>query len=84
MSVKSLNHAVLFVSDVDASAHFYCATLGFDRLPISVADVAFLRGSNSGNDHDLGLFRASGPAARRGFISLGVGGRNTGRTAYYS
>jgi catechol 2,3-dioxygenase-like lactoylglutathione lyase family enzyme len=70
VSVRSLNHAVLFVSDVERSAAFYSQVLGFDRLPVDFPGGAFLRGSNSANDHDLGLFRATGPRARDGSAGL--------------
>jgi catechol-2,3-dioxygenase len=70
MSIRSLNHAVLFVSDVKRSAEFYCDVLGFERLPIDFPGGAFLRGSGSANDHDLGLFQASGPRAADGSVGL--------------
>lgn len=59
MSVRSLNHAVLYVSDVDRSVEFYTQVLGFVKLPVDFPGVAFLRGAKSANDHDLGLFQAS-------------------------
>ena len=70
MSVRSLNHAVLFVSDVDRSAAFYSGVLGFERIPANFPGGAFLRGAGSANDHDLGLFRASGPRAADGSVGL--------------
>lgn len=70
MSIRSLNHAVLFVTDVDRSVEFYCEVLGFDRLPFDFPGGAFLRGSGSANDHDLGLFQARGPAAGQGSVGL--------------
>lgn len=70
MAIRSLNHAVLFVSDVDRSAEFYCDVLGFERLPVDFPGGAFLRGSASGNDHDLGLFQARGPRAADGAVGL--------------
>ncbi len=57
MSVRGLNHAVLFVSDVTRSVHFYTTVLGFEKLPMDFPGAAFLRGANSANDHDLGLFQ---------------------------
>lgn len=70
MAIRSLNHAVLFVSDVDRSAEFYCDVVGFERLPVDFPGGAFLRGSASANDHDLGLFQATGP--RPGDRSVGL------------
>lgn len=70
MSIRSLNHAVLFVTDVDRSVEFYCTTLGFDRLPFDFPGGAFLRGAGSANDHDLGLFQATAPAAGKGSVGL--------------
>lgn len=70
MAIKSLNHAVLFVSNVDVSAQFYCDVLGFERLPFDFPGGAFLRGGASANDHDLGLFQASGPRAADGSVGL--------------
>ncbi|MBA4024892.1 MAG: glyoxalase [Gordonia sp.] len=70
MSIRSLNHAVLFVTDVDRSVEFYCDGLGFERLPFDFPGGAFLRGAGSANDHDLGLFQARGPAAGKGAVGL--------------
>ncbi|MDF2894187.1 MAG: glyoxalase [Rhodococcus erythropolis] len=70
MAVRSLNHAVLFVSDVERSAHFYCAVIGFEQIGPTHAGVAFLRGKQSGNDHDLGLFQASSSSAGKGAVGL--------------
>lgn len=56
MSIKRLNHAVLYVTDAKASAAFYTDVLGF-TVAASMGDQAFfLRADGSDNDHDLGLF----------------------------
>ncbi len=58
-----LNHAVLFVADLERAERFYTTVFGMEvaaREPR--ADAAFLRLPRSGNHHDLGLF-AVGPAA---------------------
>ena len=63
--VRSLNHAVLYVTDTAVSASFYGEVLGLVEVA-SVGDGAgrFLRAAGSDNDHDLGLFTAAaGPAA---------------------
>ena len=68
-----LNHAVLFVSDLDRAVRFY--THAFDMAVVAReprANAAFLRLTRSDNHHDLGLFGV-GPAAqpkRRGAIGL--------------
>ena len=68
-----LNHAVLFVADLERSVRFY--TELFDMAVVvrePHANAAFLRLPRSGNHHDLGLFgvgTAGGPK-RRGAIGL--------------
>jgi catechol-2,3-dioxygenase len=64
-----LNHAVLFVTDLDRSERFYREVFGMEvvvREPR--ANAAFLRLPRSGNHHDLGLFGigAGGGPKRRG------------------
>lgn len=61
MPVRRLNHAVLYVRDVERSVGFYRSALGFEVLTQSPG-AAFLRAPASTNDHDLGLF-ALGDAA---------------------
>ncbi|MFD1246241.1 VOC family protein [Nocardioides ginsengisoli] len=68
--MRSLNHAVLFVADVERSVAFYCDVLGFERLPFDFPGGAFLRGKNSANDHDLGLFQARSPRTGDGAVGL--------------
>ena len=68
MPVRRLNHAVLFVRDVEASVAFYRDVLGF--APIDGMDAlrgaAFLRAPSSTNDHDLGLFEIGAQAGPSG------------------
>lgn len=61
MAVRRLNHAVLYVRDVDRSVTFYQEALGF-RVVMSMPGAAFLQAPASKNDHDLGLFQ-TGPQA---------------------
>ena len=74
--ITRLNHAVLFVSDVQRSVAFYTEVLGFRVLPVAPDgfDAAFLQAPGSTNDHDLGLFgvgAAAGPSqAGRGAVGL--------------
>jgi len=65
MSIRRLNHAVLYVRNARASADFYTRVLGF-RVRAAMGDQAFfLQAEGSQNDHDLGLFqvgeRPAGP-----------------------
>ena len=65
MGIHRLNHAVLYVSDLDRSVAFYTEVLGFRRVPMTpdnVAGAAFLQAPDSTNDHDIGLFEV-GPGA---------------------
>jgi catechol-2,3-dioxygenase len=55
MAIHRLNHAVLYVRDVERSKVFYCGTLGFDIVS-EFPGAAFLRAPASDNDHDLGIF----------------------------
>ena len=62
MGIHRLNHAVLYVRDVERSVGFYRDVLGF-RVKSRLGDqAAFLLAPDSANDHDLGLF-ALGAAA---------------------
>lgn len=55
--IRRLNHAVLFVSDLDRAVSFYTQVLGFGVLSREERmNAAFLRLPDSGNHHDLGLF----------------------------
>ena len=56
MSIKRLNHAVLYVTDAKVSAAFYTDVLGFETAHIMGDTAFFLRADGSDNDHDLGLF----------------------------
>lgn len=56
-----MRHAVLWVSDPKRSAEFYGRALGLEPK-METDDAVFLSSPNSATDHDLGLFRATGPA----------------------
>ena len=67
MAIHRLNHAVLYVSDVERSSAFYRDVLGF-RTKMAFPGAAFLQAPGSTNDHDLGLFER-GPGSK-GTIGL--------------
>ncbi|AQA01348.1 glyoxalase [Mycobacterium sp. MS1601] len=64
VSPVRLNHAVLFVADVDRAVTFYTAVFGMNVVSHEARlGAAFLRLPRSGNHHDLGLFGIPGAAA---------------------
>ena len=73
MPVQRLNHAVLYVRDVERSVAFYSEVLGF-RQVMGFPGAAFLQAEGSSNDHDLGLFQVGAAAeaspAGRGAVGL--------------
>jgi catechol-2,3-dioxygenase len=62
--VSRLNHAVLYVRDVDRSVSFYRDVFGFEEVSRIRNFAAFMRAAGGENHHDLGLF-AVGPEAPR-------------------
>jgi catechol-2,3-dioxygenase len=68
MPIVQLNHAVLYVRDVERSVRFYGDVLGF-RVVNSMRGAAFVQAPGSTNDHDLGLFQ----------IGAGAGPSEAGR-----
>lgn len=74
MGIFQLNHAVLFVSDLERSVDFYTRVLGFEALDMGgLRGAAFLRAADSTNDHDLGLFETPGArASGAGRSSVGL------------
>ncbi|MFQ5557515.1 MAG: VOC family protein [Acidimicrobiales bacterium] len=72
-TVLGLNHAVLWVGDPPASAHFYADVLGLE-ITSSSELAAFLRSPLTGNDHDLAVMRAEhtrpAPARQVGLYHL--------------
>src|SRR5687768_11802662 len=71
--IHRLNHAVLYVRDVERSVAFYGDVLGFTAV-MAFPGAAFLRAPGSTNDHDLGLFEvgaaAGAPTAGRSTVGL--------------
>jgi catechol 2,3-dioxygenase-like lactoylglutathione lyase family enzyme len=77
VGIHRLNHAVLYVRDLERSVAFYRDLLGFrqiDMTPDGFGGAAFLQAPGSGNDHDLGLFEvgtaAGDSAAGRSTVGL--------------
>jgi catechol-2,3-dioxygenase len=69
MPVQRLNHAVLYVRDLDRSVDFYTGALAFRVVTHMPGRAAFLQAEASTNDHDLGLFA----------VGSGVGDSQAGR-----
>lgn len=68
-----LNHAVLFVSDLERSLEFWTGAFGMEVVAREPrADAAFLRLPRSGNHHDLGLFGLGVRAVPRQRGSIGL------------
>jgi catechol-2,3-dioxygenase len=61
MPVTRLNHAVLYVRNVERSVAFYRDLLDF-RVVHAFPGAAFLQAAASTNDHDLGLFEVGAQA----------------------
>jgi catechol-2,3-dioxygenase len=70
--VRRLNHAVLYVSDVERSVAFYREAFGFEIVEEVPGRAAFLRASGSTNHHDLGLFGVGpdAPGPEQGRVGL--------------
>ena len=73
MAITRLNHAVLYVRDVDRSVAFYSDVLGF-RVVNRLRGAAFIQAPGSTNDHDLGLFEigAEAGASQAGRATVGL------------
>jgi catechol-2,3-dioxygenase len=70
MPITRLNHAVLYVRDVQRTRDFYEQVLGFRTLIWVPGQAAFFQAPGSTNDHDLGTFQ----------IGSGAGPSMAGRT----
>ena len=70
MTVRRLNHAVLYVRDAQRSAAFYREALDFEVVT-EVGDGAavFMKASGTENHHDLGLFSLA-PLPQPGRVGL--------------
>jgi catechol-2,3-dioxygenase len=71
ISPVRLNHAVLYVTDLDRSVRFYTEVFGMEVVAREPrANAAFLRSPRSGNHHDLGLFGVAAHARSQGAAGL--------------
>ena len=70
--ITRLNHAVLFVRDLQKSVDFYRRAFGFEEISVLPGRAAFMRAGGSDNHHDLGLFSvgADAPSPTRGSTGL--------------
>src|SRR3954454_14850814 len=62
MPVTRLNHAVLYVRDVERTREFYENVLGFRTLIWAPGQAAFSPPPGSTNDHDRGTFQSGAGA----------------------
>jgi catechol-2,3-dioxygenase len=72
MAVHRLNHAVLYVRDVERTVAFYRDVFRFEQVA-GFPGAAFLKAPASTNDHDLGLFEVGAAAASSQAGRGGVG-----------
>jgi catechol-2,3-dioxygenase len=72
VTVKRLNHVVLFVRDLERSIAFYESAFGFETIARERGMMAFLRAAGSQNHHDLGLAAvgATAPSPPHGAVGL--------------
>lgn len=70
--VSRLNHAVLYVRDLDRAVTFYKDAFGFEEIAREGGVMAFMRAAGSDNHHDLGLMAvgADAPSPKRGSTGL--------------
>lgn len=70
--VARLNHAVLYVRDLDRSVDFYSRAFGFQEVARENGMMAFLRASGTTNHHDLGLMALGRDAEAPSRRSVGL------------
>ena len=73
MPVTRLNHAVLYVRDVQVTRDFYEQVLGFETLIWMPGQGVFFRAPGSTNDHDLAAFQVGSGAGPSGAGQSTVG-----------
>ena len=72
IAVARLNHAVLYVRDLDRSVGFYQRAFGFEEIAREGDMMAFLRAAGGDNHHDLGLMAVGAGAAQPDRRSVGL------------
>ncbi len=73
VTLSRLNHAVLYVRNVERSISFYQSVFGFEVIGREAGGkMAFLRAEGGTNHHDLGLFEVgeNAPMPARGSTGL--------------
>lgn len=74
MPIQRLNHAVLYVRDLERTKAFYTEALGFRVVNEIPGTGAFFQAPGSTNDHDLGTFaigQGAGPS-QAGTVTVGL------------
>ena len=71
-NVTRLNHAVLYVSDLERSLAFYQRAFGFKVVDRMGDQAVFLRAANTDNHHDLALMSVGANAPRPAQRSVGL------------
>ncbi len=56
MTIKGMNHAVLYVRSSDRHRQFYEDVLDFTTVVLEPGQYAFMRGPKSDNHHDIAFF----------------------------
>lgn len=73
VTLSRLNHAVLFVRNVERSVAFYQSVFGFEVIGREGGGrMAFLRAAGGANHHDLGLFEVGADAPHPAQGSTGL------------
>jgi len=62
--IQRLNHAVLYVRNLDRAVAFYREAFGFAEVAREGGRMAFLRAAGGTNHHDLGLMEVGEQAPR--------------------
>lgn len=72
IAVARLNHAVLYVRDLDTSVGFYRKAFGFEEIAREGGVMAFLRAPGGANHHDLGLMQVGANAEQPAGRAVGL------------